>query len=187
LPASKREQLIETAMQLFCRDGFHATGIERILEEAGCAKMTLYNHFGSKDDLILAALRRRDELFRNDLRKKTEAHADTPCARLESFVEVFAQRLDCPESNGCMFANVSAEFPDTSSAIRAAAAEHKGLLLGYIQSLAADAGAPDPQAMAEHLSLLIEGASAARNTAGRGDAGDMLRRASRLLFAQAAC
>jgi AcrR family transcriptional regulator len=185
VPTSKREQLVETAMRLFCRDGFHATGIERILEEAGCAKMTLYNHFKSKDDLILAALRRRDELFRNELHKEIDAHADTPCGRLESFVEFFAQRLDCPDANGCMFANVSAEFPDTSSAIRAAAAEHKGLLLAYIRTLADEAGAPDPDAMAEHLALLIEGASAARNTAGRCDAGDMLRRASRVLFAQA--
>lgn len=86
-----------------------------------------------------------------------------------------------------MFANVTAEFPDTSSAIRAAAAEHKGLMLVYVRTLAVEAGAPDPDAMAEHLCLLVEGASSTRNIAGRTDAGDMLRRAARLLLAQAKC
>ena len=187
MPVSKREQLIETAMRLFCRDGFRATGIEKILEESGCAKMTLYNHFKSKDDLIMAAIRLRDELFRNDVRKKTEALATSPHERLASLVEVFAQQLDCPDFEGCMFANVSAEFPDTSSAVRAAAAEHKGLMFAYVRTLAADAGTADPDALAEHLCLLVEGASSARNTAGRTDAGDMLRRAAGLLLAQATC
>ena len=64
MATSRREQLVETALTVFNRDGYHAAGIDRILAEAGVAKMTLYNHFRSKDDLILAALRRRDEGFR---------------------------------------------------------------------------------------------------------------------------
>ena len=61
---SRRDELVETALDLFYRNGFHATGIDRILAEAGVAKMTLYKHFRSKDDLIVAALERRDERFR---------------------------------------------------------------------------------------------------------------------------
>ena len=60
---SRRDHLVETALALFMRDGFHATGIDRILSHAGVAKMTLYNHFKSKEELILAALRLRDERF----------------------------------------------------------------------------------------------------------------------------
>ncbi|MCZ6886228.1 MAG: TetR/AcrR family transcriptional regulator, partial [Alphaproteobacteria bacterium] len=70
MASSKRDHLIETALGLFCRDGFHATGIDKILAASGCAKMTLYNHFTSKDELILAVLHRRDETFRNDFRRK---------------------------------------------------------------------------------------------------------------------
>ncbi|MEE8533082.1 MAG: helix-turn-helix domain-containing protein, partial [Alphaproteobacteria bacterium] len=62
MASSRRDHLVDTALALFCRDGFHATGIDRILAESGVAKMTLYKHFKSKDELILAALRRRDEL-----------------------------------------------------------------------------------------------------------------------------
>jgi AcrR family transcriptional regulator len=61
---SRRDHLVETALELFDRHGFHATGIDRILADAGVAKVTLYKHFSSKDDLILAVLRLRDERFR---------------------------------------------------------------------------------------------------------------------------
>ena len=71
---SRRDHLVETAIRLFNRDGFHATGIDTILSEAGVAKMTLYKHFKSKDDLIVAALRRRDERwmtwFRGELKRR---------------------------------------------------------------------------------------------------------------------
>ena len=59
MATSKREQLLDTALRLFYREGYHATGIERILAESGVAKMTLYKHFASKDELMLAALQRR--------------------------------------------------------------------------------------------------------------------------------
>ena len=57
--SSKREQLLNTALELFYREGYHATGIDRILAESGVAKMTLYKHFKSKDELIMAALEER--------------------------------------------------------------------------------------------------------------------------------
>ena len=183
MPASKREQLIETAMRLFSRDGFRAIGIEKILKECGCAKMTLYNHFSSKDELILAALRRSDEIFRNELRKAVEARAVGPADRLRAVVEIIAEQLESSEFHGCLFRNAAAEFPEDDSPIRVAAAEHKRLMLAYAQELAQQAGASDPKAMAEHLCLLREGAIATRQVAGRTDAGDMIRRAAETLFA----
>src|SRR5260370_5451467 len=64
---SKRDQLLETAWQLFYRDGYHATGIDRILTKAGVAKMTLYKHFRSKEELILAVLEKRSGQFRESV------------------------------------------------------------------------------------------------------------------------
>ncbi len=184
MPSSKREQLIETAMRLFCRDGFRATGIEKILEESGCAKMTLYNHFKSKDDLILAAIRRRDELLRNEIRKAVEAKADEPASRLYALIEVFAEQLESPEFHGCVFGKAASEFPGGESPIRVAAAEHKRLMLAYVRDLAEQAGARDPDAVAEHVCLLRDGAAATRQIAGRTDAGRMMRRAAETLIAQ---
>ena len=61
MASAKRDHLIDTALRLFGRDGYHAVGIDRVIAEAGVARMTLYNHFKSKDELILAVLHRRDE------------------------------------------------------------------------------------------------------------------------------
>ncbi|HAD87737.1 MAG TPA: TetR family transcriptional regulator, partial [Rhodospirillaceae bacterium] len=78
MASSKRQLLIDTALDLFRREGYHATGIDRVIAEAGVARMTLYNHFKSKDELILAALRHRDSGFRDGLVRRVEHLADTP-------------------------------------------------------------------------------------------------------------
>ena len=69
---SKRDDLIDTALRLFYTQGFNATGIDKILAESGVAKMTMYKHFKSKDELIVAALERRDEQFRDWLTGEME-------------------------------------------------------------------------------------------------------------------
>ena len=67
MAGTKREDLLQAALELFSKSGFQSTGIDSILEKAGVAKMTLYKHFSSKDELVLSALRRLDEDFRNRL------------------------------------------------------------------------------------------------------------------------
>ena len=88
MASTRRDHLVDTALKLFARGGFHATGIDTILAEAGVAKMTLYNHFRSKEELILAVLRRRDELFRNWFVKRVEQQADQPRQRLIAMFDV---------------------------------------------------------------------------------------------------
>ena len=87
MPSDRREHLLDTALSLFGTEGFHATGIDKILASAGVAKMTLYNHFRSKDELILAALRRRDERFRHWFVREVEHRAATPRDRLLAAAE----------------------------------------------------------------------------------------------------
>jgi AcrR family transcriptional regulator len=158
MASPRREHLIETAERLFNEHGYHATGIDRILAEAGVAKMTLYNHFRSKDELILAVLRRRDETFRNRLVRAVERAADTPRERLLAIFDVLREWFRSKEFHGCMFINASAEYGAPDSAIRAASCEHKRLLTNYVEELAREAGAAEPAALAEALMLLIEGA-----------------------------
>ncbi|MCP4245656.1 MAG: helix-turn-helix transcriptional regulator, partial [bacterium] len=64
MAVSKKDQLVSVALDLFCRHGFHATGIDTIVAEAGVAKMTLYKHFRSKEDLVVAALELQDRRSR---------------------------------------------------------------------------------------------------------------------------
>ncbi len=158
MPVSKREQLVETALKLFCSGGFHATGIDRILAESGVAKMTLYNHFKSKDELILAALRLRDERFRNSFMKNVERKTSDPIKRLLAIFDVLGEWCSSKGFCGCTFINASAEFSAHDDPIHQAAAEHKRLLLNYIRKLTEAAGVDKPGELAEQLNMLMEGA-----------------------------
>ena len=182
MASGRRDHLVDTALRLFSRHGFHATGIDRIIAEAGVAKMTLYNHFKSKDELILAALRLRDERFRNAFMRAVEARARAPRDRLLAMFDALDGWINEPGYTGCTFINVSAEFADRDNPIHAAAAESKRLVLGYARSLCAAAGAPDPDALADGLCLLLEGAIVMAHVNGRLDAARRARRAAAVLI-----
>ena len=160
---SKKDHLVETAIKLFCRDGFHATGIDRILQEAGVARMTLYKHFRSKDELILAALRRRDEQFRTWFKSRIERTGGTPADRLlasfDALEEWFEGRAfpGMPFA-GCTFINAAAEYSEAKHPAHQLAAEHKRLIFEYLRLLASSAGARDPDDLAWSIGLLHEGA-----------------------------
>ena len=83
---SKRQQLINTAIELFSKNGFHGTGIDTIVEHSGVTKRTLYSHFRSKEELVLAALRDYDGQFRNAFMRQVEAKGRTSKSRLLSCV-----------------------------------------------------------------------------------------------------
>ncbi len=156
--SKKRDQLVETALALFSKEGFHATGIDKILEEAGVAKMTLYKHFRSKEELILAVLRLRDERWRNRFMRGVEKRAKDPRGRLLAMFDELADWFADPGFCGCMFINASAEYADHNDPIHAASAEHKRLVEKYVRDLAEQAGAGCPQVLAAQLGLLMQGA-----------------------------
>lgn len=159
MPAiSKREQIVSEALKLFYQDGFNATGVDKICTEAGVSKKTLYNHFKSKDELILATLRKRDGLFRNRIMRETERLGTTPRERLLSIYDAVEAWFREKTFSGCMFINAAAEFSARDNPNHIVCAEHKRLVRDYIRQLAAEAGALDPQALASQLNLLLEGA-----------------------------
>ncbi len=170
MASARREHLLDTALSLFRTDGFHATGIDKILAKAGVAKMTLYNHFRSKDELILAALRRRDESFRHWFIREVEHRATAPRDRLLALFDALGHWLAGDGGGGCMFINAAAEYADCQHPIHAAAAEHKRLLTGYIRDLAEASGAADADRLARQLYILIEGAIVATQVCSRTDA-----------------
>ena len=187
--ASKKEHLVETAVKLFGRDGFHATGIDKILQEAGVARMTLYKHFRSKDELILAALRRRDEQFRTWFKSTIEKTGGTPAERLlasfDALEEWFKGRAFASVPfTGCAFINATAEFSEASHPAHQLAAEHKRLILEYLRLLASAAGARDPDALAWAVSLLHEGAIVTAHVSGDAGAAQGAKRIAKMLMAQ---
>lgn len=155
---SKREQIIEAATRLFFADGFTATGIEKIRETADVSKKTLYNHFRSKDELILAVLRREDENVRNWLLRSLETRSGDPRQRLLELFDVYAGWIESDGFQGCLFTKAACEFSDTNNKCKAISRESKRLVKQAIRQLVVDAGATAPDSLADQLNLLIQGA-----------------------------
>lgn len=152
------EHLVSVALTLFRQHGFHATGIDKILAESGVAKNTLYRHFKSKDQLILATMRKQDEEFRNWLMQEVERR-DNAIDRLLAVFDVYEQWSKTPVFFGCMFINASAEFSARDSPIHAFCAEHKRLVIKYIQDLAEAADVEGSEHLAAYWMLLLDGAT----------------------------
>lgn len=170
MPAiSKREQIISAALKLFYHDGFNATGIDRIITEAGVSKKTLYNHFKSKDELILVVLRKRDETFRNKIMRETERLASTAAERLLSIFDAHHNWFNEKDFSGCMFINASAEFSSQQDPKHILCAEHKTLIKNYICSIAKEANIIEPEILTEKINLLLEGAIVEAHVSGNKD------------------
>lgn len=157
-PASTRHRLTMVAHDLFYRDGFHAVGLDRILGEVGVTKTTFYNHFESKEDLVLEVLRQHDRWWRDIfLRMLREHGGDTARGQLLAIFEVLQKLISGDDYNGCIFVNVAVEFPLKHDPAHVAAAQHKRAMEEIIRELAGYAGAEDPARLAEEITLLMEG------------------------------
>lgn len=183
MPAlSKREQIVSVALKLFYQNGFHATGIDRIIKEAKVSKKTLYNHFKSKDELVLAALRKRDELFRNNLMRTTERLGSTPREQLLSVFDAAGEWIQEKNFAGCMFINASAEYSDADSPSHILCAEHKRLVREYIRDLAVQAEMNNPEELSQQLNLLIEGAIVDAHVSGNKEAAEQAKQVASMLI-----
>ncbi len=183
--ASKREQIVTHALKLFYRDGFNATGVDRISAEAGVSKKTLYNHFKSKDELVLATLRQRDALFRNQIMRETERLGRTPKDRLLAIFDAHESWFREKGFSGCMFINAAAEFSSAKDPRHLLSAEHKRLVRDYIGELAEQAGARDPKALAAKLNLLLEGAIVEAHVSGNTEAAQLAKSMAKVFVEQA--
>jgi AcrR family transcriptional regulator len=157
--AGTRERLIECAGDLFYRDGFHAVGLDRILNDVGVTKTTFYNHFESKESLVLEVLRTHDDWWRRTFQKLLrEQCGDDPRAQLQGLFKALKGMLNDDSFNGCIFVNVAAEFPLPHDPIHIAAKEHKQAMELILRDLALRGRATDPIALSEELAILMEGA-----------------------------
>ncbi|MEQ8901748.1 MAG: TetR/AcrR family transcriptional regulator [Roseovarius sp.] len=180
MPKSRRDDLVDSALKLFYAGGFNATGIDKILAESGVAKMTLYKHFRSKDELILAVLHRRDEQFRNWLMGEMEKAAPDPRGRLLAMFDALETWFEGRAFkglgfHGCAFINAAGEFGDHAHPAHRAAAEHKRSILDYLERLCSEAGASAPRHLAEQLALLKEGAIATAHVRGMPEAAQVAK------------
>jgi AcrR family transcriptional regulator len=163
-----RERILDTAYELFSKHGTRAVGVDRIIAEAGTAKMTLYRNFASKDALIVAFLAAREERWtRGWLQAEVERRADTAAGRLLAIFDVFAEWFVLPEFEGCSFINVMLELTDRGDPGRVASVRHLSVIREFLAGLAAEAGVADPEAFAHQWHILMKGSIVA---AAEGDA-----------------
>ncbi|EGG99528.1 Transcriptional regulator2C TetR family [gamma proteobacterium IMCC2047] len=184
-PPSKREQLIHTALTLFSRYGFHATGIDLIAKESGVTKRTLYAHFGSKDELVVATLRHLDEQLRSYFLKHTNSTCEDPKQRLLSVFDAAGFWFSEDNFFGCTFINAIGEYAESNDSIRQVCSEYKRLSREWIKGLCEQAGAPNPQQLSDELSLILEGAIVTAQVSPQLDAAAIAKRAATALVEQA--
>lgn len=173
---------MRTSVRLFAEHGFHATGIDRIAREAAISKRTLYQYFRTKDELILAALRHKDGLFRNEFVKSVEAKASGPRARLLAVFDVATDWFDSQDFFGCMFINAVGEHSAADSPVRRACIEYKRLVRNYILELATEAGLRDAESLADELALLFEGATVTAQVSGQSTSAAVAQRVASVLI-----
>lgn len=183
-PQTGRERLVAAAIELFYAHGFQAVGLDQIIAAAGVTKTTFYKHFESKDELMVVAVQTRDawEMEAWDRAVRTIG-GDDPRAQLLAFFDVLDTWFNDPDFRGCLFINTAAEFPNPHDPIHQAAAAHKRKSRDHFRTLAAAAGARDPEAFADRFTALLEGTLVLRQVHDRSDAVRVIRPAVEQLIA----
>lgn len=176
-----RERLIDAAYKLFAANGVNQIGIDAILAKAGCAKASLYGNFGSKVDLAIAFLDRRETVWtRGWLEAEINKRAAKPEEKLLAIFDVFDGWFRKRSFEGCSFINVMLESKGDSVVHRAAAA-HLSKIRGIIESLAREARLRDPKQFAQAWHMLMKGSIVAACEGNRNAARDAKRAAAIVL------
>ncbi len=152
---SARERLLAAANELFYNEGVHTVGIDRVIEQAGVAKASLYNTFGSKDELVRAYLQARHDNVAQRITHAVERY-DTPRERLLAVFEGQGELFAQPDYRGCAFNRASAES-HPGDATEQAAETYRRWVRALLTELATQAGAPEPDVLARQLHLLYDG------------------------------
>lgn len=164
-PRDTRERILHVALDLFYGNGFHAVGLDRILAEVGVTKTTFYNHFASKDELIVAVLLDRDERDMQAVREEMARRGGSARDRILLVFDVLDDWFNDPDFKGCLFINASAQFPNPNDPVHQAATKHTQSLHAMLVELADEARAQDPALLAKKLCMLIAAAITLRQVA----------------------
>lgn len=163
-----RERILSAATELFYREGIRGVGVDAVVRESGVAKMTLYAHFKSKDDLVAACLERQGEACRSRFGRVLAASPETARGRLDAFFEALAGWFAEPGFRGCPFINAASEIGDPSHSARRLAVEHQEFLRDALLGIARLAPGAAAERLAHEWLIIVEGAIVLASI--RGDA-----------------
>lgn len=179
-----RQRIIETAERLFYAEGVRSVGIDRIISEAEVAKMTLYNHFSSKDDLILSVLQHREEKFDAMFEKWMKRHEKKGMNRLEAFFAALKDWFESTGYRGCAFTNAVVELADPCHDASQFSAEHKVRFHEMLKGIITETGGAKAATVAPAIALIVEGAIVTAVTNQTSAPADVARDAALLLVSK---
>ena len=180
-----RQRILDTASTLFYERGVRAVGVDLVVEQSGVAKTSLYRHFRTKDDLVVAFLEREDRSFWGQWDEVAARHAGDPVAELEAHLRWVAKRLARANYRGCPQINVAAEFAEAEHPARGVSREHMQALRKRLTELARALGAARPAELGAQLGLLINGAFVSSSMIAPDEATRVLLASGRALLAAA--
>jgi AcrR family transcriptional regulator len=154
-----RQRILDTAYELFSHRGIRAVGVEEVISRADVAKATLYRHFPSKDDLVLAFLEQREDLWTRQLVEAgARERGRNAEERLLAIFDVFHDWFQQDDFEGCSFINVLLETADRDHPVGKASAQYLENIRAIVRTLAEEADLRDPKAFALSWHLLMKGA-----------------------------
>lgn len=155
-PTPARARLLDAATALFYTEGIHSVGVDRIIEEAGVTRATMYKQFAGKEGLVLAYLQGEDDGLRTLFAQASTASGD-PSVLLDLVVSGIEQDIRERHTRGCPFINAAAEYPDPGP-VRDLIADHREWFRATLEQLAVAAGLDEPAEAAASLVLLRDAA-----------------------------
>ncbi|MFD4326010.1 TetR/AcrR family transcriptional regulator [Nocardioides sp. NPDC058538] len=155
-----RDRLLSTASRLFYTEGLHSVGVDRVIAEAQVTRATLYRHFRSKDELVVAYLTQADEAIRARM-DAARAEVEDPDDLIRAVGRSIAADIQSVGFRGCAFLNAAAEYPDPEHVVHQAVLKHRQWFLATMTDLFAATGKPDSEFAGRHFVMLRDGAMAA--------------------------
>jgi AcrR family transcriptional regulator len=177
-----RERILDTAYELFSHRGVHDVGIDELIERAGVAKATLYRHFPSKDELVLAFLKQREQLWTYGwVEAEARRRGETPEEQLLAIFDLFDEWFHRDDFEGCSFINVMLEIGNLDHPVGRASADYLENIRSVVRTVAQEAGLRDPDAFALSWHILMKG-SIVQAAEGDRDAAKRAQALGRLLI-----
>jgi AcrR family transcriptional regulator len=170
----KSEKIVRAAMELFYKNGFHATGIEAILKKAQVSKKTLYAYFESKDALILETLKYRSDQF-SGFWERVRERANTPRDCLLVIFDLQKEWFESDMFYGCLFINAVGEYSRKGNPFKKMSQTVKVETYENIKRLLEEMSHPNPPSAAEKITLLFEGAIVTAQVSGESRSADIAK------------
>jgi AcrR family transcriptional regulator len=186
VPSSRpcaRDRILAAASELFYKEGVHNVGIDRIIAESGVAKMSLYNHFKSKDALIAAWLEEQHEGWRIWFQAAIAHHAETSGEPpILAVFDVLQMWFEKPNFRGCAFINSAVELVHPEHPGYQVSLEHQQAVANYLLGLVQAANLPSAEALAQQLMILVQGATVVAMMEGHSTAAGQAKAAAATLL-----